>query len=85
MKWHKKLKDIDLVEVKNIAAKYGKDKLIAEKLGITINQLNQLRYKNKAIVHSEYRKLAIAFAIAIEEGVFEYKKKKLKQRLQQPY
>ena len=85
MIWYKKLKTFDFNHVKNIAKKYGKNKIIAEKLGLTNRQFRLLKYENKTIIHKEYRELAVKFAIAIEEGILEYKKNTLKKNLIQPY
>lgn len=85
MIWNEKLEAFDFDDVKNIAKKYGKNKIIAEKLGLTNRQFRLLKYENKTIIHKEYRKLAVKFAIAIEEGKSEYKKNNLKKNLIQPY
>ena len=63
MIWYEKLKTFDFNHVKNIAKKYGKNKIIAEKLGLTNRQFRLLKYENKTIIHKEYRELAVKFAI----------------------
>lgn len=85
MKFENKLKELDINEVKKISAKYGKNKLIAEKLGISVGQLKYLRYNHKMIVHKEYRELAVKLSIAIEEGILQYKKNNLKKNFINPY
>lgn len=85
MIWNEKLEAFNFDDVKNIAKKYGKNKIIAEKLGLTNRQFRLLKYENKTIIHKEYRKLAVKFAIAVEEGILEYKKNNLKKNLIPPY
>ena len=47
MIWNEKLEAFDFDYVKNIAKKYGKNKIIAEKLGLTNRQFRLLKYENK--------------------------------------
>ena len=78
MIWYEKLKTFDFDYVKNIAYRCRTNKKIATELNITLGQLIYIRYNNYLINDKAVREKAVQFALAIEEGILQYKKDKLK-------
>ena len=79
MIWYEKLKTFDLNDVKNTAYRCRTNKKIAEELNITLGQLIYIRYNNYLINDKAVREKAVQFALAVEEGILQYKKDKLKE------
>ena len=78
MIWYEKLKTFDFNHVKNIAYKCRTNKKIATELNITLGQLIYIRYNNYLISDKGIREKAVQFALAVEEGISQYKKDRLK-------
>ncbi len=79
MIWYEKLKTFDFNHVKNIAYRCRTNKKIADELNITLGQLIYIRYNNYLINDKGIRELAVQLALAIEEGISQYKKDRLKE------
>lgn len=78
MIWNEKLEAFDFDDVKNIAYRCRTNKKIADELNITLGQLIYIRYNNYLINDKAVREKAVQFALAVEDGISQYKKDKLK-------
>ena len=78
MIWNEKLEAFDFDYVKNTAYRCRTNKKIAEELNITLGQLIYIRYNNYLINDKAIREKAVQFALAVEEGISQYKKDRLK-------
>lgn len=79
MNWQDKIRQIDLNQAREIASRHGHYALISKALDIPIYRLKELRYRNYIIKNKEHRELAINFSLAIEEGIFEYRKREIEK------
>lgn len=70
---------INIDDVKKIAERYGRNDIIAEKLGLTYEQFCYVNYYHYCIVDEELRKWAYDFASAVQAGKALYKLEKIEE------